>query len=149
METFCHFCLHMSPVKAPNPTFSQSKWDSVVLYFIDSPSGSRLRILSSSVRQSSLLHVSATNKNSAHQSITHAEWPKPEVVYSEYNCSVSVNFSIKDCTRSYLTHFWVVLSGCQTHWCCHSWWQSSPSSTLTLHWPSGYIEKTRQFKVRL
>lgn len=76
----------MSPVKAPNPTFSQSKWDSVVLYFIVSPSGNRLRILSSSVMQSSLLHVSASNKNQ-HQSV---EWSKQRVLFNADKSSVIV-----------------------------------------------------------
>lgn len=71
-ETFCHFWRHMSPVKLPKQTFSQSKCDSVVLYFMVSPSGSRVRILSSRVRQSSLLQSSKHTHTHTQLSSQHA-----------------------------------------------------------------------------
>lgn len=65
-ETFCHFWRHMSPLNLPKQTLSQSKCDSVVLYFMVSPSGSIVRILSSRVRQSSLLQSSKHTHAHAH-----------------------------------------------------------------------------------
>lgn len=77
-ETFCHFWRHMSPVNLPKQTLSQSKCDSVVLYFMESPSGSRVRILSSRVRQSSLLQSSTHT----HTPVSIGQHSNPEVTTS-------------------------------------------------------------------